>query len=217
MINHWSFTRTVFAAVRSSFILVVLLCSSSVYALEGDSFDAALKVIERLHSQLLVVMQFDKDKNFAERYATLAPVVAESFDMPAIIKIVLGRFWKTLSDHEKTRLTELFERQSVATYASRFRGFNGEIFVILKVEPLRKGRLLIRSELRRDGEAPIKFDYLMHYVRQQWMIIGVVVDGVNDLSLKRAEYSTLIEKGGIQRLVDMLEANIVAMGDNSGS
>ena len=106
---------------------------------------------------------------------------------------------------------KLFQELSVATYASRFDGYGGEKFVELSAEQLKKGRLLIKTELQRPDDRPVKLDYLMHQRDGEWLIISVIANGVNDLSLKRAEYATVIEDKGFDGLVSDVSAKITNM------
>jgi len=176
-----------------------------------ESHNAAVAVIEQLHANLLEVMQAADTMDFAERYSKLEPTITESFDTPVIVKVILSRYWKDLTSQKRENFIHLFNRQTIATYASRFDSYGDEIFEIKTVEQLKKGRLLVRSEIRSKGESPINLDYLMHNNNGNWFIISVIADGVNDLSLKRAEYSAVIKKNGYENLVTNIEKKIVEM------
>ncbi len=205
--------------LRQFFIASILLVlSHSAFAEEttDDSYDAAIEVVEQLHTVLLRVMQAADSMKFSERYSILDPVITESFDTPVIVKVILSRYWKNLTDKNKEDFIHLFNQQTIATYASRFDGFNNDVFTTIKVEQLKKGRILVRTEIQSNGESPIKLDYLMHQNNEQWFIISVIADGVNDLSLKRAEYSTIIKKNGYEYLVTNIEKKIADM-ENRGA
>ena len=176
-----------------------------------ESHNAAIEIVEHLHTNLLEVMQAADTMNFAERYLKLEPTITESFDTPVITKVILSRYWKDLSNEQQEDFIHLFNRQTIATYASRFDSYTDEIFEIKTVEQLKKGRLLVRSEIRSKGESPVHLDYLMHNNNGNWFIISVIADGVNDLSLKRAEYSTVIKRDGYENLVANIEKKIVDM------
>jgi len=176
-----------------------------------ESHDAAVAVIEQLHTNLLEVMQAADTMSFAERYSKLEPTITESFDTPIIVKVILSRYWKNLTNQKRENFIQLFNRQTIATYASRFDSYSDEIFAIKTVEQLKKGRLLVRSEIQSKGESPVNLDYLMHNNNGSWFIISVIADGVNDLSLKRAEYSAVIKKNGFENLVTNIEKKIVGM------
>ena len=179
--------------------------------LTEESHDAAVAVIEQLHTNLLEVMQAADTMSFAERYSKLEPTITESFDTPVIVKVILSRYWKNLTNQKRENFIQLFNRQTIATYASRFDSYSDEIFAIKTVEQLKRGRLLVRSEIQSKGESPVNLDYLMHNNNGSWFIISVIADGVNDLSLKRAEYSAVIKKNGFENLVTNIEKKIVEM------
>jgi len=197
---------------------ILLVLSQSAFTDEAtvDSYDAAIEVVEQLHTVLLNVMQAADSMEFSERYSILEPVITESFDTPVIAKVILSRYWKNLTDKNKEDFIHLFNQQTIATYASRFDGFNNDVFTTIKVEQLKKGRILVRTEIQSNGESPVKLDYLMHQNNEQWFIISVIADGINDLSLKRAEYSTIIKKNGYENLVTNIEKKIADM-ENRGA
>jgi phospholipid transport system substrate-binding protein len=190
-----------------------LVLSQSAFTEEttDDSYTAAIEVVEQLHTILLRVMQAEDSMEFSERYATLEPVITESFDTPVIARVILSRYWKDLTPQQQENFIQLFNQQTVATYTSRFDSFNDDVFLTIKVEQLKKGRILVRTEIRSGSESPVKLDYLMHKNNDQWLIISVIADGVNDLSLKRAEYSTVIKENGYEYLVKSIEKKIAEM------
>ena len=175
------------------------------------SYDDAIEVVEQLHANLLKVMRAADTTSFAERYSILEPTITESFDTPVIVKVILSRYWKDLSDQQKEDFIHLFNQHTIATYASRFDSFDDEIFKTKTVEQLKKGRILVRSEIQSKSDDPVNLDYLMHKNNGNWHIISVIADGVNDLSLKRAEYSTIIKKNGYENLVTNIEKKVAEM------
>jgi len=217
-INTRKFSYWPVALLQFFIATILLVLSQSAFTDEAtvDSYDAAIEVVEQLHTVLLRVMQAADSMEFSERYSILEPVITESFDTPVIAKVILSRYWKNLTDKNKEDFIHLFNRQTIATYASRFDGFNNDVFTTVKVEKLRKGRILVRTEIQSNGESPVKLDYLMHQNNEQWFIISVIADGVNDLSLKRAEYSTVIKKNGYESLVTNIEKKIADM-ENRGA
>ena len=189
-------------------MLMVLSQSAFTEEITDDSYDAAIEVVEQLHTVLLEVMQAADSMKYSERYSILEPVITESFDTPVIAKVILSRYWKDLSDKKKEDFIHLFNQQTIATYASRFDSFNDDVFRTISVKQLKKGRILVRTEIRSNSDDPVNLDYLMHANNSQWLIISVIANGVNDLSLKRAEYSTVIKENGYEYLVTNIEKKI---------
>ena len=177
--------------------------------------DAPAQTVERFHGKLLSVMQRAEELGYQGRYRELAPYVNGCFDIPFIADVALGRRRDGLSEAQKTEFAGLFSRASTATYASRFDGHNGEEFREISREPLKRGRVLIRTELRRPDDDPVSLDYLLHEKKGKWYIISVSADGVNDLSLKRAEYAAVIKEKGFNGLVKEISSKIAEMETDS--
>jgi phospholipid transport system substrate-binding protein len=193
----------------------LLLGLSLLAALLGAPFQAVRaaggeprQVVEGLHATILTVMKDAAELGYEGRYARLEPVVREGFDLPYIARIAVGRYWKDLDKGQKGELVRTFGRLSVAAYASRFDRFGGESFQSRGEQELKRGRRLVQSALIKSDGSPVHFDYVLHQKNGQWRIINVVVDGVSDLSLTRAEYTATVEKEGFDALLEKLNDKI---------
>jgi phospholipid transport system substrate-binding protein len=186
--------------------LFVMSANLSAQTIDGAS--EAIGVVEKLHTTLLETMKNAGKLGFKGRYDIIAPVVESSFDTPLIVQVVLSRYWKELTPAQQGQFVELFNRLSASTYASRFDSYAEESFKTQGVEELKKGRLLVKTELLRKNETPVKLEYLVQQNAGKWYIISVIADGVNDLALKRAEYATIINDKGFDSLVGEIEKKI---------
>lgn len=187
-----------------SFIFLPL--GSGLHAGENQ---AAVSVVDSLHQALIKAMQ--TPESFSERYAQLSPVIENTFDTPVIARVILSRYWNDLDETQQSAFIERFDDLSISNYASKFDDFGGEKFRLLGQQELKKGRLVIKTELvKPDGEA-VRFDYILHEREGKWLIISVIADGVNDLSLKRSEYGTIMENDGFDVLLAEIDKKIQAL------
>ena len=166
---------------------------------------AAEKKVDEFHHLLIEVMKKGGGEACAFRYNLLLKDVRESFDMPLISNIVLGKWWRKISVDEKLNFIDVFTRYTASTYADRFNHYNNKRFVIISSELSRKDRALVETVLKSDGHEEVKLSYICRKSSTGWRIVSVSARGVNDLSLKRAEYNAYIEKYGFKTLVDMLD------------
>lgn len=190
---------------------LILILPVAVYSQAEENFSEASKIVETLHNNLIEVMRNSESLGYQGRFDRLDPVISSNFDTPLIVKVILSRYWKTISDEQKNDFIELFNKLSIATYASRFDSYNGEEFKELAQKKLKKGRLIIETELIRVDDDPVKLNYLMHQKDGKWYIISVIANGVNDLSLKRAEYAAVIKDKGFSGLMEDIENKIKDM------
>ncbi len=189
-------------------IILILLLSGFQISYANTTPDT---VVENLHQTIIQVMKESKDLDYDGRYNVLEPVVKDSFDFKTIARIVMGRHWKKLDDQQKTEFIDVFSRLSIATYASRFNSFSGETFDSLSNEEMKKGRMLVKTQLVTNDRV-VPFNYVLHNTDDGWRIINVIADGISDLSLKRSDYSTIMKTEGFETLVKKLLKKVESSG-----
>lgn len=183
----------------------MLVMTTTGLQAELSKSDGAEQVVIILQDGLIQAMQQGQKIGYRDRLKLLAPIIQQTHDLAAIIRSVLGTHWIKLDADQQQAITQVFQENSIATYADRFNQYDGEQFKIVEQAQLPRGRILIRSQLIRTDGNPVNFDYVMNKSSESWRIINIVVDGVSDLALKRAEYSAVLQKNGIAALIDMLE------------
>ncbi|MDT8397468.1 MAG: ABC transporter substrate-binding protein [Pseudomonadales bacterium] len=173
----------------------------------------AVATVEEFHLALADVMLEADTLSFQGRYDRLAPVIDETFDIETICRVILSKNWSSLDADQKALFTQLFFRLSTATYAARFNSGTKRRFSTVNVEELREGRVLVKTEFNAPGLDVVRFDYILHQKQGQWYIISATANGVNDLALKRSEYTAIFNSSGFEGLVSTLESKILELGN----
>ncbi len=178
---------------------------------------AAGNTVETLHSTLLDVMKRSQELGYKGRYDALNPVISDSFDFAAIARVVLGRYWSELTPEQQRAFIEAFTRLSVATYASRFDSFSGEAFRPVAALEQSKENVTVKTELvKADGDT-VKLDYVLRSGEgDRWRILNVIADGISDLSLKRADYTSIMKNEGYEALMAKLNERIARYASTKG-
>jgi len=172
---------------------------------EGVAVDA----VAHFQSVLLSVMRDANRLGFKGRYHRLEPEVRRSHDLVRVAHLTIGRDWRLLDAQQKTRFVDTFTRLVIATYAHQFHAYSGESFIKKSVRTLKRGRVLVRTELIKSNGKRVHLDYVLYHRKGRWLIINIIADGVSDLALKRAEYSNvLVGRNGFEHLLSALERKI---------
>lgn len=193
--------------------LVMGLVPLSALAVGDAEKSAAISVVEELQTTLLQAMQNGGELGYDGRYELLDPVVARTHDLEYIAAFALRRAWRGLKPFERDLFNQKFRELSVSMYASRFKEYHGERFEVLETENMPGRKMLVRGQLRKADGGLISFEYLLRKSERQWQIVNIIVDGVSDLALKRAEYTNEINRSGFAGLIEMLDKQIA---ENSG-
>ena len=181
----------------------------------ADSAADARKPVERLNNTLIEVMKGGKSLGYNGRLKKLDPVVKETFEFEAVSLIALGTHWKKLEQPQKLAFMNKLTELSVATYAAQFKEYGGESFQFDSSQDIKNGRLLLRYNLVAPKEKPIRFEYFVGQFNGQWHIINIVVDGISDLALKKAQYTSVIDREGFDALLNKLNQKIADYAKNN--
>jgi phospholipid transport system substrate-binding protein len=174
------------------------------------------QVVERLNAALLAVMRNAADLGYEGRYQELKPVIQESYDFPFMIRVAVGPAWRELEKDQRERITELFTDMSIATYAARFDGYDGERFEILGDEPAPRDTVLVHSRIVLSEEEPVELSYLLKEFDGNWRIIDVLLDSrYSELARQRAEFAAVSRSGGVPDLVATLQRKIAQLTPES--
>lgn len=190
--NIWGFLTLVILVMN-----VAMPCASA-----GDR--GATEVVEKLHTTLLAVMKDGNKIGYQGRYDQLAPVIKSNFDMPFVSRTVLGKYWETFNNEQRSRFVEAFTQLSIATYAANFDSYSGERFKTISEKEVSGGRVLVQSQLIKSDGGQVQLDYLLHRTGTQWRIVNIIAEGVSDLALKRADYSAFLKDKGFEALLKKL-------------
>jgi phospholipid transport system substrate-binding protein len=188
----------------AAFMLVAIIQTPTFADREGPD-----QVVEHYQDVLLSVMKNARVLGFKGRFETLKPVIFESFNLPFMAHVTVGRHWDKMSEEQRQRFVEAFSNFSVANFANRFDDYSGERFEKIKdMETSRKDILVFTELVKPDGDQ-VKINYLLRPDGDQWRIIDVYLDSsISELATRRSEYTSVVRKTGIDGLIAAIENKI---------
>jgi phospholipid transport system substrate-binding protein len=170
--------------------------------------------VQSLYDALLEAMKQGEQLGFDGRYQKLEPVIHKVFDIATMCKIAMGGYWTTLSTDKKNAVLVAFDKYTVSTYASRFKAFKNQKFVVGVTRPVPNERLLVESKLVKSDGEPIELNYLFRKNADGWQVIDVYLAGaISQLTQMRSEFSEPLQKGGVDALIQQLDQKVQQLKD----
>ncbi|MDG2048875.1 MAG: ABC transporter substrate-binding protein [Myxococcota bacterium] len=167
------------------------------------------EVVESIHEALIECMKGSCGPGFQARYDRIVAELDEGFDLPFMARISIGRAWQALSPAQRKEFVELSRRYSAANYASNFDGYSDQSFKTLGEEPAARGTILVKTEFVQPTDDNVKFDYRLRKTNGRWRVIDVTLDGkVSEMTLRRADYTSVIDRDGYPALVEAVQQKI---------
>jgi len=190
--------------------LAAAIASVSGAAQAADP-EAAKSFVRALANEAIQVMG-NKGTASPERIARFRELFKRGFDVEAIGRFVLGRYWREATEAEQQEYLRLFEDLIVATYAGRFSEYSGETLTVLDARPEEDRVLLVTSHVNRTSGPPIRLDWRIVERNGGFKIVDVVVEAVSMSVTQRSEFASVIQRGG-----GKVQSLIVALRDKTKS
>jgi phospholipid transport system substrate-binding protein len=195
------FLRTVALSLIAAYFA---FSASTAFAAASDP---AARKIESFYATLLDTMKRGHELGMQGRFKALAPAVDATFDLPTMIKFVVGPSWATMSEADHKQLTEAFRRMTIADYANNFDSYDGERFDVDPNVQTKGGDVFVQTTLIPKADKPIPFIYRMRNTSGDWRAIDVYLNGyVDQLTTKRSDFASTLTEGGAAALVRKLNS-----------
>ena len=190
-----------------STLIMLPLALSAVPVLAQEAPDALVK---RVAEDVLSTIRSDKDLqagNQAKVKQLIETKLAPHFDFARMTALAVGRNWRNANPEQQQQLTDQFRTLLVRTYSGALTGYRDNT---MDYKPLRMNagdsEVIVRTEVRRPGQAPVQIDYNMTKTPEGWKAYDVVVAGVSLVTNYRDEFSDIVRTSGIDGLVKALDA-----------
>lgn len=146
----------------------------------------------------------------ARRRAVRA-IVDETFDFQEAARRTLGRHWAALTVEDRARFVRLFVNLIDRAYLRRVDGWDGGRLAVVD-DTVEGDGATVRSTLTgTDGSTMPVTCGLRRGADGRWRVVDVSVDGASLLGSYRAQFARLIERGGVEHLLERLEAKVVSL------
>jgi phospholipid transport system substrate-binding protein len=189
-----------------STLIVLPLALSADPAVAQEAPDALVK---RVAEDVLSTIRSDKDLqagNQAKVKQLIESKLAPHFDFARMTALAVGRNWRNANPEQQQQLTDQFRTLLVRTYSGALTGYRDNT---MDYKPLRMNagdtEVIVRTEVRRPGQAPVQIDYNMTKTPEGWKAYDVVVAGVSLVTNYRDEFNDIVRNSGIDGLVKALD------------
>jgi phospholipid transport system substrate-binding protein len=189
----------------------VVFAFVAVSAMAQEAPDALVK---RVSQEVLGIIKTDPKVQAGDQ-ARIREVVETkllpNFDFERITALAMGRNWRQATPEQQKQLIEQFRQLLVRTYSGALTQYRDQT---MDYKPLRADanatEVTVRTEVVRQGQAPVPIDYSMAKVASGWKVYDIVVGGVSLVTNYRDEFGQQVQQGGVDGLIKSLAAKNAA-------
>ena len=136
----------------------------------------------------------------------------ENFDVPAIGRFVIGRYWRGASEADRSAFLAVFEDAMVQRFLPLLAENSSERFKIGTVTPdsRNENMAMIASRIDRPEGEPYQVSWRVRETDGDFKILDIVAEGVSMAITLRSEYGTVLKKNGgkLPPLTDALRKKV---------
>jgi phospholipid transport system substrate-binding protein len=201
--------------VCSALLFTAAIAVAHPAAATSDASPAAGAFIQKLGNDAIRELT-DSAIPQSEREARFRRLLVDRFDMAAISKFVLGRYWRSTNEVQRAEFQRLFVDFIVGSYAARFSEYLGEGVRVTGSGAKDDGAILVYSKIDMPASEDIRVDWLLRRANEDFAIVDIIVEGVSMDVTHRSEFaSTIQERGGVNGLIEALRIKNLQSADSS--
>ncbi|AAV89500.1 hopanoid biosynthesis associated membrane protein HpnM [Zymomonas mobilis subsp. mobilis ZM4 = ATCC 31821] len=186
-------------ALKLKNIIPAVLVTVAPVAAFAQASDPAATQIDAYHNAIIEIMKQGKSLGISGRITRFETLVHDYYDMPTMTSLVVGSGWSSASQADRDQAIAALEHHSAVMLASNFVSYGGEQFKTELPVTSRGSDKLVRATITSD-----KLIYRMRFSQGKWRIVDIISDGVSQLAVQRADFSSTVASNGIPGLVHKL-------------
>jgi phospholipid transport system substrate-binding protein len=205
--------------IASSCLAIALLAGGAATraAVAENDGRSATEVVEGFHGILIETMKVSDTLPYEGRREKIRPVFDETFDMDFMAEKSAGRGWRNFDEAQQEAWIEAFAEHTLANYASRFTGFREQSFETHGEEDAPNDTLLVKTTLRDPGGEDVQLNYRLRETPDGLRVVDIYMHGtVSELALRSAEYSSALDREGVDATIAKLEQQTTDLATKNG-
>ncbi len=138
----------------------------------------------------------------------LEEIFNDVVDMNWMSKFAIAKFWKNMSDDQKSQYLASYKKYLIKTYVPKFKEYNNQAVKIIGSKDLGNDQYQVMTQIlatKGTEKTTINISYRCKKDKGSFKIRNITSEDFSLLSTQRSEFAAVIEKGGIDNLIKTLE------------
>ncbi len=128
--------------------------------------------------------------------AEFRKLLNESFDMNTIARFSLGTYWKAATPAQQQEYLKLFNNLIVKVYSKRFSDYKGQKFEVKSARKETDKDSVVTSFIVPTDGPQVQVDWRVRNKGGSYRVVDIVVEGVSMSQTQRADFASVINRGG---------------------
>ena len=155
---------------------------------------AAIAFIEKLTGDLTGILKQTSASN--TRVDEFLALFRRTTALPDIGRFTMGLNWRAMSDGQKNRFLDAFERYAARVYVARIGDYNGQTIEVTGAQDVGRKGVLVKSILKTPGAEDVAVEWLVNERGGELQLVDIVAEGVSLAIAQREEFAAMVDQRG---------------------
>src|SRR5262249_40343848 len=135
----------------------------------------------------------------SEREGRFRRLLDDHFDMAAISKFVLGRYWRSADERQRAEFQQSFVDFIVHSYSTSFGEYLGKGMKVTGTSSEDGGTVLVHSKIDVPSSSrDVRVDWRLRCADSNFAIVDIIAEGVSMSVTQRSQFASMVqERGGV--------------------
>jgi phospholipid transport system substrate-binding protein len=181
---------------------------SSAHAASGDD---ARQFVDSVGQKVLAIVNGSGTES--DKQQQLRQMFSDSVDMDWMGRFALGHTWSQSSEDQHNRYLEAYRNYLLARYTTNFADYAGSKYTITGVKPAEDNQFIVAMDVKSPhaSEQETQAGYRVRpSANGQFKITDIIIEGVSLITTERSEFAAVVQKDGMDKLIEQLKAKTEA-------
>jgi len=202
-------SHPIMKTLTTVFALAIYLVTLTQGAIAADAADPSepSSLVRSLFADYTKELR-DNEKLYSEHSDQLLELankrLAPYFNFERMAQIAMAKYWLQASEEQKQAVTEQFKRQLIRNYAQTLFAYRKSDIDIVNEDVHSATKHTVKVKVKDDQGTPVTLFIRFEKRGQQWQAVDINVEGVSIVVTARSQFSEVIDKSGIDGLIESL-------------
>ena len=185
-------------------VLGVAFAAPGVSRAEAEASGAGA-LLESMTHEVFTTLE-DSSLSQTDKERELRQVFRHNFDVPAISRFVLGKYWRSASEAERLDFIDAFEEMNARKFLDMVGDFSEEMFLVENVQQdaSKPSLFLVNTQVTQPKGEPVSVVWRVRRKDDEYRVFDVLIEGLSMAITFRQEYGTVIKAEGVDELIAMM-------------
>ena len=189
-------------------IIALIIFFSSLNSLAYANFESEENFVSDFAASAISILG-DEGLNNNDKNIQFTDLVMSSIDIDFISQIVLGKYWKLISDDQKSEYLKAFRAYFISSYANRLDQYSGEKVVVISSNAAKK-YVIVKTNIVREGTETLKIELDWRLIKRDGStkIVDLSIEGISLIIAERETFLSFLNnnEGNLDTLIMMMQS-----------